>query len=52
MYLDKHNFNLIYKSLEQPHLEHGNVVWSPFVKSNITLIENVQRRFEYVISGI
>ena len=44
VYLDKHNFNLFYKSLVRPHFEYGNVVWSPFFKSDIALIENVQRR--------
>ena len=44
VYLDKHNFNLLYKSLIRLHLEYGNVVWSPFLKSDITLIKNVQRR--------
>ena len=26
------------------HLEYKNVVWSPFLKSDITLIESVERR--------
>ena len=44
VYLNRHNFNILCTSLVQPHLEYGNVVWSPFLKSDITLIENVQRR--------
>ena len=44
VYLNKHNFNLLYKSLVRLHLEYGNVVWSPFLKNDITLIINVQRR--------
>ena len=44
VYLNKHSFNLLCKSLVRPRLEYGNVVWSPFLKSDITLIENVQRR--------
>ena len=28
----------------RPYLEYGNVVWSPFLKSDIILIENVKRR--------
>ena len=44
VYLNRHNFNLLYTSLVRPHLEYGNAVWSPFLKSDITLIENVQRR--------
>ena len=41
VYRNRHNFNLLYTSLVRPHLEYGNVVWSPFLKSDITLIENV-----------
>ena len=44
MYLNRLNFNLLYTSLVRLHLEYGNAVWSPFLKSDITLIENVQRR--------
>ena len=52
VYLDKHNFSLLYKSLVWSHLEYGNVVWSPFLKSDITLIENVQRRATRYVSDI
>ena len=44
VYLNKHNFNLIYKSLVRPHFQYGNVMWSLFLKSDITLIENGQRK--------
>ena len=44
VHLNKHNFILLYKSLVLPHLEYGNVVWSPFLESDITLIENFQRK--------
>ena len=44
VFLDKHNFNLLYKSLVRPHIEYGNIVWSPFQKADINLIENLQRR--------
>ena len=43
-YVNKHNFNLLYASLVTSHLEYGNVEWSSFLKNDITLIENVQRR--------
>ena len=42
--LNRHNFNLLYTSLIQPYLEYGNVVWSPSLKSDMTLTKNVQRR--------
>ena len=29
VYLNRHNFNLLYMSLVRPHLEYENVVWSP-----------------------
>ena len=44
VFLEKHNFNLLYKSLVRPHIQYGNIVWSPFWKADINLIENVQRR--------
>ena len=44
VYLNKHNFNLIYKSLVRPHFQYRNVMWSLFLKSDITLIENGQRK--------
>ena len=44
VFLDKNNFNLLYKSLVRPHIENGNIVCSPFRKADINLIKNVQRR--------
>ena len=44
VHLDMYNFNLLYKSLVRPHLEYGNIIWSPFLKSDINLLENIQRR--------
>ena len=35
VFLDKHNFNLPYKSLVRPHIEYGNIVWSSFRKADI-----------------
>ena len=52
VYLNRHNFNLLYTSLVRPHLEYGNVVWSPFLKSDISLIENVQRRASRYVPDI
>ena len=51
VYLGKHNFNLLYKSLVRPHLEYGNIVWSPFLKIDITILENVQRRAASGVPG-
>ena len=41
VFLDNHNFNLLYKCLLRLHIEYGNIVWSPFQKADINLIENV-----------
>ena len=43
VYLNRHNFNLLYTSLVRQPLEYGNAVWSPFLKSDTILRENVQR---------
>ena len=42
----------LYKALIRPVLEYGNVVWSPYHKKYITLIENVQRHFTKRILGM
>ena len=52
VYLNKHNFNLLYRDLVRSHLEYGNVVWSPFLKSDITLTENAQRRASRYVPDI
>ena len=38
VFLDKCNFNLLLKSLVRPHMEYGNIAWSPFWKADINLI--------------
>ena len=52
VFLDKHNFNLLYKSLVRPHIEYGNIVWSAFRKADINFIENMQRRATHLIPDI
>ena len=44
VHLDMYNFNLLYKSLVRPRLEYGNIIWSPFLKPDINLLEITQRR--------
>ena len=51
-YLNKHNFNLLYRSLARPHLEYGNVMWNLFLKGNITLTENGQRKVTRYVPDI
>ena len=48
------NFNketllMLYKSIVRPRLEYAVVVWIPFLKKDIKLIESVQRRFTKII---
>ena len=42
--LDKYSFLILYKSLRRSILDYGGSVYYPFTKTNIQLIENVQRR--------
>ena len=43
-YFDNDVFLQLYKALVRPHLEYAQSVWSPYLKRQQTLIENVQRR--------
>ena len=52
VHLDTYNFNLLYKSLVRPYLEYGNIIWSSFLKSDINLLENTQRRATRFIPNI
>ena len=36
----------------RPHLEYGNIIWSPFLKSDINPLENNQRRAARFIPNI
>ena len=52
VHLDMYNFNLLQKSLVRPHLEHGNIIWSLFLKPDINLLENTQLRATRFIPNI
>ena len=43
-YMDKDTMLMCYKSLVRPHLEYGNVIWSPKLKRVMRSLEAVQRR--------
>ena len=45
-------FLSLYKALIRPHLEFATVVWSPFLKKDIFLIENVKRRAKMIVKSI
>lgn len=51
-YLDCDMFLQLFKTLIRPHLEYSTVVWSPYLKKDIFLIENVQRRATKLIHGL
>ena len=42
--LNSDNFRNLFTTMICPHLEYAAVVWSPHMKKDIQLIENVQRR--------
>ena len=51
-FMDKEIFLPLYKALIRPHLEYATVVWSPFWKNDIFLIENVKRRATKIVKSI
>ena len=52
VHLDTYKINFLYKSLVRPHLEYGNFICSSFLKSDINLLENTQRRATRFIPNI
>ena len=49
---EKETILTLYKSLVRPHLEYGNIIWSPFLKRQSLKIERVQRRATKLIPEI
>ncbi|XP_076065226.1 uncharacterized protein LOC143039243 [Oratosquilla oratoria] len=50
--LDKETFCLLFKSLVRPHLEYASVVWSPKLKKDRDVLEQVQRRATRMVQGL
>ena len=51
-YLDCEAMKLLFTSLVRPHLEFGNIVWSPRLEKDKKLVEGVQRRATKVVGGM
>ena len=51
-YLDKDALITIYKALIRPHLEYGNIIWSPIYKKHSIAIEKIQRQMTKRIPGL
>jgi hypothetical protein len=50
-YLDCQLVKQLYTSLVRPHLEYGNVVWSPYHQGDIDMMERVQHRATRLVPG-
>ena len=50
-FMDKEMFLPFYRALIRPHLECVTVVWSPFLKKDIFLIENIQCRATKIVKS-
>jgi len=51
-YMDLSLIKTLYTALVRPHLEYGNVVWHPFLKKDIELLESVQHRASKMIPSL
>ena len=51
-FLDKESIIKIYKALIRPHLEYGNIIWSPIYKKHSKAIEKIQRQLTKTIPGL
>ena len=51
-YRDKYVLPKIYKCYVRPHLEFACPVWAPWLTQDIDLLENVQKRFVRMVSGL
>ena len=43
-YMDGQLMKELYTALVRPHLEYGNVVWHPYLRKDIDMLEAVQHR--------
>lgn len=50
-YFDCQLVKQLFVSLVRPHLEYGNVVWNPYLRKDIDMIERVQHRATRLVPG-
>ena len=50
-YFDCQLVKQLFVSLVRPHLEYGNVVWNPYLRKDIEMIERVQHRATRLVPG-
>ena len=51
-YLSCYLFRKLYLAFVRPHLEYAQVVWAPYSKKLVNMIENVQIRATKMIDGL
>ena len=51
-FLDCRMFKKLYTTFVRPHLEYAQAVWSPHLKKNINILENVQIRATKIVDGL
>jgi len=51
-YMDCELMKQLFTSIVRPHLEYANIVWHPYLRSDIELIEKVQHRATRMVPGM
>jgi ribonuclease P/MRP protein subunit RPP40 len=50
-YMDAQLMKQLFTTMVRPHLEYGNVVWHPYLRQEIDMIEAVQHRATKIVPG-
>ena len=51
-YLDNHSFLRLYTAMVRTHVEFANVVWHPYLRKDIEIIERVQMTATKLVSNL